>query len=49
MEAKRFAVTTAVFVEATEPDEAALIIERLLAGRFDSELVAVVDADGGGR
>ena len=44
-----FSVTVNVLVEATHEDEAALIIERLLAGRFDSELVAVVEVDGGGR
>ena len=38
----RYAVTTTVYVEAADADEAALIIERDLAGRFDSELDSVV-------
>jgi len=37
----RYAVTTTIFVAAADADEAALIIERDLAGRFDSELVSV--------
>ena len=37
----RYAVTTTVFVEAADAGEAALVIERDLAGRFDSELVSV--------
>ena len=37
----RYAVTTSVFVDATDADEAALIVERDLAGRFDNELVSV--------
>ena len=37
----RYAVTTSVFVEAADAGEAALMIERDLAGRFDSELVSV--------
>jgi hypothetical protein len=41
MEIQRFGVTTTVFVDATGAGEAALIIERDLAGRFDSELVSV--------
>lgn len=43
---ERFGVTTTIFVHAADADEAALIVERLLAGRFDSDLVAVVDAEG---
>ena len=46
---ERFSVTVKVFVEATHEDEGGLIIERLLAGRFECELVAVVEADGGRR
>ena len=46
---ERFSVTVKVLVEATDEHEAALIIERLLAGHFDSELIAVVEGDGGGR
>ena len=41
METQRFGVTTTVFVDATDAGEAALIIERDLAGRFDSDLVSV--------
>ena len=41
MELQRFGVTTILFVEATSEDEAALVVERLLAGQLDSELVAV--------
>ena len=41
MEMQRFGVTTTVFVNATDAAEAALIIERDLAGRFDSDLVSV--------
>lgn len=37
----RYAVTTTVFVEAADAGEAALMVERDLAGRFDSELVSV--------
>jgi hypothetical protein len=37
----RYAVTTTIFVEAADASEAALIVERNLAGRFDSELVSV--------
>lgn len=46
----RYAVTTTVFVEAADAGEAALIVEREFAGRFDNELVSVsahaVAADG---
>jgi hypothetical protein len=41
MPLQRFGVTTTVFVEATDVGEAALIVERDLAGRFDAELVSV--------
>ena len=41
MELQRFGVMTTVFVDATDAGEAALIVERDLAGRFDSDLVAV--------
>ena len=41
MEIQRFGVTTTVFVNATDAGEAALIIERDLAARFDSDLVSV--------
>lgn len=41
MELQRFGVTTTVFVDATDAGEAALIVERDLAGRFDSDLVSV--------
>lgn len=49
MPLQRFGVTTTIFVYTADADEAALVVERLLAGRFDSEVVAVVEADGGGR
>jgi len=45
----RFEVTVTVLVEATAEDEAALIVERELAGKFDSELVSVVESDSGAR
>jgi len=41
METKRFGVTTLVFVDAADPGEAGLAVERDLAGRFDNELVSV--------
>jgi hypothetical protein len=41
METQRFGVTTTVFVDAADAGEAALILERDFAGRFDSELVSV--------
>jgi hypothetical protein len=41
MELQRFGVPTTVFVDATDAGEASLIIERDLAGRFDSDLVSV--------
>jgi hypothetical protein len=41
MEVLRFGVTTTVFVEAADAGEAALIVERDLAGRFDNDLVSV--------
>lgn len=37
----RYAVTTTVFVEAADAREAALMFERDVAGRFDTELVSV--------
>ena len=50
MDLQRFGVTSTVFVDATDSGEAALIIERDLAGRFDSDLVSVASqlATGGG-
>lgn len=36
-----FGVTTTVFIDAVDADEAALTVERNLAGRFDAELVSV--------
>ena len=38
---EHFSVTLNVFIEATDEDEAALFVERLLAGRANSELLAV--------
>jgi hypothetical protein len=40
MEIQRFGVTTTVFVDAAHAGEAALIIERDFAGRFESEVVS---------
>lgn len=40
MRTKRFGVTTMVFVEAADASEAAVIVERGLAGRFDNEFVS---------
>jgi hypothetical protein len=50
MALQRFRVTTTVLVDATDAGEAALIIERDLAGRFESDLVSVASqlATGGG-
>ena len=41
MELQRFGVTTSVYVDAADAGEAALILERHLAGRFDSDLLSV--------
>jgi hypothetical protein len=41
MELQLFGVTTTVFVEAADAGEAALVVERDLAGRFDNELVSI--------
>ena len=45
----QFVVTTAVTVDASDAEEAALIVERLMAGRLDSALITVVRVEGGGR
>ncbi len=48
----RYAVTTMIFVEAADANDAALVIERDLAGCSDSELVSVASywkACGGAR
>lgn len=37
----RFGVTTIIFVEAADAGEAARMVERDVAGRFDSELISV--------
>lgn len=37
----RYAVTTTIFIEAANASEAALLVERDHAGRFESELVSV--------
>ena len=37
----RYAMTVTVYVEATSGDEAQLILERHLAGSFDSEVIGV--------
>jgi len=41
MRARCFGVTMTIFVDAVDAGEAALIIERALASRFDSEFVSV--------
>ncbi|MDQ3913758.1 MAG: hypothetical protein M3285_01055 [Actinomycetota bacterium] len=41
MGVERFAVTTNVYVDASDPDEAALLVERHMAGAFDSEVVHI--------
>jgi hypothetical protein len=41
MPLQRFGVTATVFVDAVDADEAALLVERNLAGKFDAELVSV--------
>ena len=41
MTTQRFGVTTTVFADAADASEAALIVERDLAGRFDNEFVSV--------
>lgn len=46
METQRFAVTTTAFINAADADEAALILERALAGRFDNEFVSVSSFSG---
>jgi hypothetical protein len=46
METQRFGVTTTIFVDAADAGEAALIIERDFAGRFDSELASVTSHAG---
>lgn len=38
-ELERYAVTLTVWVNATDEDEAQLILERHLAGSFDSEVI----------
>ncbi len=42
----RFVVSVNVNVEATSEDEASMIVERALAGRFDNEIVSVLVDDG---
>ena len=41
MKTQRFGVATTVFVEAFDAAEAALVVERDLAGRFDNEFVSI--------
>jgi len=45
METTRFVVSVNVIVEATSEDEASLIVERALAGRFDNNVVDVFAED----
>ena len=46
----RFLVTTTTSTDASHPDEAALLVERHMAGTFDSEVVHVAPAaDGASR
>lgn len=41
-----YPVLVCIRVEATTEDEARLLVERLLAGRFDHRFVALVDTKG---
>lgn len=41
MQLPRFGVMTTLLVDAADADEAALMVERDFAGRFDAELVSV--------
>lgn len=44
--ARSYPVLVKITVEATDENEARLYVERLLAGRFDHQFVAVVDTRG---
>lgn len=41
MEVIRYVVSVNVIVEATSEDEASMMVERTLAGKFDSNLIDV--------
>ena len=43
---RSYPVLVRISVEATDEDEARLQVERLLAGRFDHQFVAIVDTQG---
>ena len=45
METTRFVVSVNVIVEATSEEEASLVVERALAGRFDNDVVDVFEED----
>ena len=45
METTRFVVSLNVLVEATSEDEASMMVERALAGRFDNDVVDVFPED----
>ncbi len=43
---RRYPVVVRISVEASDEDEARLQVERLLAGRFDSEFVGIIETRG---
>jgi len=45
METIRYIVSVNVIVEATAEDEACMMVERALAGRFDNDIVSVSAED----
>jgi preprotein translocase subunit SecB len=45
METNRYVVSVNIVVEATAEDEASMIVERELAGRFDNEVIDVFAED----
>lgn len=45
METSRYVVSVNVMVEATSEDEASMMVERALAGRFDNDVVDVFAED----
>lgn len=45
METNRYVVSVNIVVEATAEDEASMIVERDLAGRFDNEVIDVFAED----
>lgn len=45
MDVTRFVVSVNLIVEATSEEEAAMVVERALAGRFDNDVVDVFAED----